>query len=496
MKHLSIRLKLTLWYGTAVAVILLGLGAVLLILTRQQLLNRTDGTLREELREIVLEIGIHRSEAEFAQAAEKRFRQHDVYDFVVTDHNGRIVFQSAGLPTADLPQILSEQRAAGAGFRSCSLAGSGQVRIAGAEVDSSFGRLTVLAVTSLEPLLNEIRTLQLVLAILLPVAVVFALLGGSFLATRALRPVASMAEVASSITIDSLNRRVAILNPHDEIGRLATTLNSLIDRLELAVTEIRRFTADASHELRTPLAALRMEAELALCCERTPQQYQDSLRVVVDEATRLGRLADQLLKLSREDAGITECHRHSVPLHALLRDIVDQLRQPAIAREVRFDSSGIHPCRVAGDDIRLRQVFFNIIENAVKFSHRGGTVRISSSRDGNSVVCIVSDSGIGIPQEQLPHVFRRFYRVDSSRHCETGGAGLGLSIARLSVEAHRGSIDIHSQEGSGTTVVVSLPAAAVDANGQDEAEDADRADEADDTSKPVQHRNQMIVETR
>ena len=457
MKYLSMRWRLTLWYGFTVSVTLFAFGMILLILTRQQLLSRTDAALREELRELALEVEITRSETDFVTSANTRFLRHDIYDFAVIDSNGKTVFLSAGLSDRSVAALVPDNMTSEISYETCDVSESGAFRVAGLSRESSFGRLTVLSVTSLKPLIGEMYALQLVMAILFPLAIAAALVGGYFLSSRALAPVNAIVEMANSVTIESLNRRIEVLNPRDEIGRLAATLNSLIERLELAVDEIKRFTADASHEIRTPLAALRMEAELALRADRSPEQYKDSLRIVVDEATRLGKLADQLLTLSRQDAGIIDCIRVSVHLDAVLLDVIEQLQPVASCRGVLLKAGRIQTCHVDGDDVSLRQVVYNVVDNALKYTRSGGTVLIQCIVDLNSVVCEVTDTGIGISDEHLPHVCSRFYRVDSSRHSENGGAGLGLSIARTTVLSHGGTIDIRSRLNIGTTVVISLP---------------------------------------
>lgn len=459
MKNLSIRWKLTLWYGFAVSCTLFAFGIILLILTRQQLLNRTDAALREELRELALEVEITRSEADFRLSANKRFFRHDIYDFAVVHGNGDIVFLSSGLSDRSIAALLPDRFSSKIRYETHDVSDSGAFRVAGLSCESPFGRLTVCALTSLKPLTGEMYALQMVMAILLPLAIASALAGGFFLANRALAPVNAIVDMANSVTINSLNRRVEVHNPRDEIGRLAATLNSLIERLELAVHEIKRFTADASHEIRTPLAALRMEAELALRADRSPEQYKTALQVVVDEATRLGRLADQLLSLSRHDAGIVESVRASVQLDAILQDVVEQLQPMASHFRVLLKAARIPPCQVHGDDVGLRQVVYNVIENALKFTNSGGTVTIQCITTQGTVACEVTDTGVGITDEHLPKIFNRFYRVDSSRHSESGGAGLGLSIAKTIVLAHGGTIEIHSHPNTGTTVSIRLPMA-------------------------------------
>jgi len=459
MKYFSIHWKLTLWYGFAVSVTLFAFGIILLILTRQQLLSRTDAALREELRELALEVEVTRSQADFAASANTRFLHHDIYDFAVIDRKGKTIFLSAGLSERSVAAIVPDSMASEIRYETRGIAELGAFRVAGLSRESAFGPLTLLAVTSLKPLADEMYALRMLMAILLPLAVASALAGGHFLANRALAPVNAIVEVANLVTIDSLNRRVEVPNPRDEIGRLAATFNSLIERLELAVHEIKRFTADASHEIRTPLAALRMEAELALRADRSPEQYKEALRVVVDEATRLGKLADQLLNLSRQDAGLVECVRASVQLDAILLDVIEQLQSMAILHGVLLKADRIQSCPVDGDDVGLRQVIYNVVENALKYTNSGGTVLVQCTADNNSVFCRITDTGIGITDEHLPHIFNRFYRIDSSRHIQSGGAGLGLSIAKTTVLTHGGTIDIRSRPYAGTTVIICLPKA-------------------------------------
>lgn len=461
MKRLSIRARLSLFFTTAVAGIVVIFGVVLILITRQQLLHRTDTALREELREILLEVELHLSVADFQKAAQSRFYHHDIYDFVVIDHKSAIVFVSAGLTPGRGLELARIPEADAITFATRTLSGGDAVRFASSSTIGKFGRLRVFAVTSLQPLLSELRTLETVAVCLLPVSLIIAVAIGYALAGRALAPVTSICEVANSITIDSLNRRIEVPNPHDELGSLAETLNSLIARLDQAVNEIRRFTADASHELRTPLAALKLEAELALRSERTPRQYQTALSVIFDETNRLCRLADQLLSLSREDAGIVPRVEERVPVHAILNDVIHQLQPMAFQRSILLSTENCDACEVVGSDLQLRQVFLNLIENALKFTKAGGSVYVGCKSRDAAVICRVRDTGPGISAEHLPHVFKRFYRADMSRNCETGGTGLGLSIAERIVKAHGGTIVVESEVQSGTTVTVTLPGQAM-----------------------------------
>lgn len=457
MKPLSIRWRLTLWYGFALAVMLCVFSLVLILLVWQQALARADSGLREELQEIGLEVSLANHASVFAEQAAARFSQHDFYEFIVTDESGQVIFNSSELkqPVVTAPSATTELSQTRLG--TYDLPGSGPYRVASTRMSSSFGILNVQVMTSLVPLYNDLAALQWVVVLLLPLAVLLAIISGQFLAGRALRQVQQVVDETNAINISSLDRRVQILNPDDEIGKLAVAVNSLIARLERAVNEIHRFTADASHEIRTPIAALRLEAESILRSPRTPEEYEKTLAVVLEETTRLGKLADQLLKLSRHDAGIMRCQHDPVQLDALLLDVVEQVKSMAEEHQINLVSEIGTTCEILGDDISLSQVFFNILENAIKFTPVDGEIVVRLNCVAQTAVIEVQDSGVGISADNLPHLFERFYQVDPSRQYSGGGAGLGLSIAQAAVFQHAGTIEIHSQTGQGTTVTVRLP---------------------------------------
>jgi signal transduction histidine kinase len=232
----------------------------------------------------------------------------------------------------------------------------------------------------------------------------------------------------------------------------------MIGRLERSFTEIRRFTADASHELRTPLTALRTEVEVAL---GKPLTLDDALQVlgnVLDELVRMSRLTDQLLTLSRRDAGVEELTAGPLDLHALVAEVVDTMQPLAAAKEILFRLDGDGPVHVMGNESSLRQVFINVLDNALKYTPERGMVTVLIEKLDGAAKVAVTDTGIGIPPEHLPKVFDRFYRADKARSRSEGGTGLGLSIAQSIVVAHRGRIELASTPGQRTTCTVTLPA--------------------------------------
>jgi signal transduction histidine kinase len=231
----------------------------------------------------------------------------------------------------------------------------------------------------------------------------------------------------------------------------------MIGGLERSFAEFRRFTADASHELRTPLTAIRTETEVALRQSLSTADYRHLLGSILEECERLARLTDQLLTLSREDAGVACSASESVELSALLDRVLETMRPLAEAKGLHLCMDTKEVIRVLGDDMRFRQVFYNLLDNAIKYTPEEGTIEVRLERQSRGAVVTVRDTGIGIPPEHLPRVFDRFYRVDKARSREQGGTGLGLSIAKTIVTAHGGHVELASTPGQGTMCTVVLP---------------------------------------
>jgi heavy metal sensor kinase len=262
---------------------------------------------------------------------------------------------------------------------------------------------------------------------------------------------------ADQITASRLDRRLDIPNPNDELGRLGATLNGMIGRLERSFEEIRRFTADAAHELRTPLTVMRNVAEVALRSPRQPEQYCRVISDMLEEVERLTRLAEQLLFLCREDAGLIPLAATRMQLDDLVRDAAEHMSVVAAAKGLTLEWGRLAACPIRGDADQLRRLLFNLLDNAIKFTPAGKIVRVALEQSEGEARIVVEDTGIGIPAEHLPHVFKRFYRVDPARGQEMDGTGLGLAIGRSIAEAHGGHLTIESTVGQGTRVTVAVP---------------------------------------
>ncbi|HEX3869564.1 MAG TPA: HAMP domain-containing sensor histidine kinase, partial [Pirellulales bacterium] len=287
-----------------------------------------------------------------------------------------------------------------------------------------------------------------------------------WLAGRATRPLAKIIDTTARLHPSKLDERLHLRGTGDELDRLSVTINGMLDRIATYLDEHRRFTADAAHELRSPLAALQSTVEVALNVERTPTEYKDLLCEMLEECSSLRDLVNRLLLLAESDAGQTNIGTEVVPLDRLVTRGCEFFTAVAESRGLTMNCMISAPVEIHGDPSRVRQVVTNLIDNAIKFTPSGGsiTVELTNSPAVGQAILRVADSGIGIPESDLPHIFKRFYRADKSRQrgAKTGGSGLGLSICESIVKAHGGQIAAESTLGHGTTITVRLPLASSD----------------------------------
>jgi heavy metal sensor kinase len=455
--RLRIRWRLALWNTLALAVVLLGFAAVVYGLLARALYQQADRKLLAGLQEMA-------QDAHAAADTDGRLR-HWVYELhehegvfaAVYGPDGRLRARTEELAEASVPPPPAVPPN-GPRLRDAAVPALGRQRLLEGRLRLGGQDMTAALMAPLEEVDRELGRLLAVLLTAVPVALLVSAGLGYLLARKALAPVDQLRRRTREITADRLDRRLPVANPGDELGALAVTINEMIGRLERSFAEVRRFTADASHELRTPLAAIRAEAEVALSEPSVAPDQRHLLGSILEECGRLTRLTEQLLALAREDAGVGRAAGEPVDLAELVGGAAETMRPLAEARGLRLDFAGT-PARVKGDGARLRQVFYNLIDNAIKYTPEGGEVEVRvEARLGDAVVT-VRDTGEGIPAEHLPRVFDRFYRVDKARSREEGGTGLGLSIAKSIVAAHGGAIELASAPGKGTVATVTLPLA-------------------------------------
>jgi heavy metal sensor kinase len=310
----------------------------------------------------------------------------------------------------------------------------------------------VLAGEPLDDVEAELASLRWILLASVPIALALTGLGGWFLARKSLAPVVAMAEHADRLGAEDLGGRLPVVNPRDELGRLAETLNRLLARLAAAFAQQQRFMADASHELRTPIATASTAVAVTLQQpHRAEPEYRDTLAIVGRQTDRLGRIVEDMLTLARVDAGEYPLHPGPLYLNDLVDDVARDARVLGQRSGVRIEVDADVEAPFIGDEHLLKRLVLNLVDNAVRHSPEGGIVRLALERQSGRYMVTVTDSGSGIPWASQRHIFERFYRGETvwSRQRDSG-AGLGLAIAKWIAEAHHGTLELLQSSPGGT----------------------------------------------
>ncbi|MGD0916434.1 MAG: ATP-binding protein [Thermodesulfobacteriota bacterium] len=482
MNFRSLRFKLTLWYVLILGILLISFSSFLYFTLSKSLHRDTDVKLRSLAELIASESASPLSKFGFGnidQALEASMNLKPVGKFIqVLDESGKIGRKSDNLRNIELPISRNALKNAFQGlitFETNRSLGNAPLRIITFPAREN-NRITkiIQVASSLEDVEDALNTLFIILMIAVPFALVVASLGGQFLANKALKPVDNVTQTARMITSQNLNQRIKPLRVKDEISRLIETFNEMISRLDQSFRQIKQFSTDASHELKTPLTILKGEVEVTLRKRRTSDEYEQTLRSNLEEINRMSQIVEDLLFLSRADIGEVRLNREAINLNEILNELVVQMKILAQAKNIRIETSNHHgDIHVFGDALRIRELFSNLIENGIKYTENGGSIHITLTKEtppqdrisldrieGDQtefVRIIVSDTGIGIAEEDQQKIFDRFFRVDKARSRDQGGSGLGLSICKWIVEAHHGEITVESEIEKGSSFVVRLP---------------------------------------
>jgi heavy metal sensor kinase len=461
MNPRSIRFRLTAWYSTVLALALAVFGVFTWFAVREILFHAVDDTLIDRA-EGVRRFMENQIGALSVEEIRDEFKEHSVVGpggdlFQVCDGAGVWLYRSAALENdgvliplpADVPAkgLVEDRQVAGTGLRFFSR----NVTVLGKPY-------TIQVAAPMHELVQVLTGFKWTLLFLVPVVFLAATAGGWWMSRRALQPVDQVTATARSIGEQSLGKRLPVPNTADELQRLSETLNQMLDRIEGAFRRVTQFTADASHELRTPVALIRTTSEIALRKHRSDAEYREALEEVHAESVRTTALIENLLTLARADAGKQILDRTPVDLGSLLLEVSGQSEK--LARQKGIKLACQTPEEIApiqGDPGTLRRLFFILLDNAVKYTPPGGWIQVGINENPSNVTVDVRDSGVGISQHDLPHIFERFYRADKSRNRDSGGAGLGLSLAKWIVEAHGGFMEVESIVDTGSTFRVSLP---------------------------------------
>jgi two-component system, OmpR family, sensor kinase len=454
--NLPIRVRLTAWYAALLAAILVAIGAFVVLQLRTDLQARLDRDVRTNASSIGEGYTAEGDEG-FHEIARAALPEPDAAAQVL-DRSGRVLVSRGGAAAARPlvpPEVRADALLGGAPLISVTVGGV-HMRASASSLRRRGRRHVLVVAESLEDVDASTRRVLVLLLLAGPAALAATALVGWWLARKALLPVARMTSEAEAIEIDRLHERIAVPRAADELGRLATTLNSMLDRLEAGVADKRRLVADASHELRTPLAVMRAELDVSLRGDGLPDEAREVLESVREEADSMSRTVDNLLTLAQVDERGLGILTTRVELLAAIETAERPLRPLAADKRIRLEVTG-EPHEVEADPERLRQALGNLIENAIKFTPRDGEVSVSTWAGKHEVGVTVADDGPGIPEGARARVFDRFYRVDGSRARTAGGSGLGLAICREIARAHGGRVWVEDRAGGGSAFSLALP---------------------------------------
>ncbi len=462
---LPIKVRLTVWYLTLLSVILAAFAAFLFLRLKNDLIDSVDRSLESRASQISL--GYEGSDqSNFQDVSDASLRSLAPGETAAQRISpaGTVLDASGDPAVTDQPMIgVQAITAALEGHRivaSVTLGPDGEAfRVLAFRLPRPGGASVLVVASSLEDVGSSVHRLLVLFATGIPVALLLAGLGGWLIARKALRPVARMTAAAQEIRAGRLADRIATPSTADELQRLARTLNDMLGRLQEGVEGQRRFVADASHDLRTPLTVMASEIDVGLESSRLGEREARALLASNrEEVERMARMVDNLLTLASIDDGQLELLRSPTELQALAHEVAEELQGLASTTGVRISASG-DAVSVIADSERVKQVLTNLVENAVKYAGVGAQVRVSTwQRDGEAGFT-VSDTGPGIPAEAVPHLFDRFFRVDTARSSARQGSGLGLAICSDIVDAHGGRIWVDSSEGDGSSFSIALPKA-------------------------------------
>jgi two-component system OmpR family sensor kinase len=463
---MPLRVRLTLWYGTALALVLIIFSVVLYAITARSLRDTVDESLEDTAMTAVRSLEergflpLINEEELLSQFPE--LTRIDKF-FQIFSPSGTITIRSPNIKQHEVPLSRTALDAAFAGqkiFESAKYPKEPPLRLISVPIMYRGNLLYIVQVgTSMESVGETLQRFLVLLVVAIPIALAVSLAGGWFLAGRALRPVDKITLAAQRIAAGDLSQRLSIPAAHDEIGRLAATFNNMIGRLDTSFRQIRQFTSDASHELRTPLTVMKGETDLVLRRPRLLDDYKSVLESNLEEIDRMTRIVDELLFLSRADMGEVRVESLPVAMESLVEDIHRQAKLLAQDRNIDVLLGTVMPVVVQGDDLRLRELLLNLVENAMKYSHPGGKVEISLLNDGREARLSVTDQGIGIAPADHKKIFQRFFRTDVARGHTKKGTGLGLAICAWIAELHKGRVGVKSDLGQGSTFTVVLPLA-------------------------------------
>jgi heavy metal sensor kinase len=461
LKKRSIGFRLAAWYFLVFACGLAAFSVTAWFAMRASIYHAVDDELRDRVRGVTRFMNLQIASLSVPEIRDE-FREHSVLGpggdlFQVCDEDGQWLYRSVPLESNNVP-IAAPGLLAAPRFETLRVQDH-SLRFYSERIVVNGKPYTVQVAATMHEALEALDRFRFLLLFATPLLLIAASAGGYWLSSRALAPVEEISRAAQRISIENLADRLPVTQTGDQLQRLSETLNAMFSRLEASVRRITQFTADASHELRAPVSLIRTTAEVAIQRrDRAPEEYFEALEEILAESERTSQVVDSLMLLARADSGKESLECVATDACGVVRGAAEQGEKLARNHDLDFTTSlPDGPLTIQADGDALRRALLILIDNAVKYTPKGGAVKLKLQTNNSFAIVSVSDTGIGIAKPDLVHIFDRFWRADKARTREQGGAGLGLSIAKWIVEMHQGSIEVESELAKGSTFRVHVP---------------------------------------
>jgi two-component system, OmpR family, sensor kinase len=460
--HQTIRSRLALWYAAGGTLLLAGFAATLYTYVAVRMARPLDHQLRHDLDEVMRRLEVRPDQSLWwngQDVPEHVAWTTDYPWFELWDEHGRLVQRMWPFAENRVEQVPSAPARGRDTISIFSVAPDLRLRVLSVpfHVPGRDADWMIRLMRIHEPVADALGALRLIIVVALPIVIALIVLGGYSFTRRWLVPLDRMAAEANQISADDLGRRLAVVNPHDELGRLAAVFNVTLDRLQGSFDALDRFVADASHELRTPLTTLRSVGEVALRRGRTVEEYREIIGSMLEEAQRLQLLIQRLLELATAEGGASISGRSAVRIDELAATCIAELNILAESKRQQISLDSV-PCTAVTDGVLFRQALQNLVDNAIQYSPDESVIRVTIRQRAESIEVSVSDDGPGISPENRAHLMERFFRPDRGRGRNSGGFGLGLSITKAYMRVLGGSLEYQPGEPRGSTFRLLLPA--------------------------------------
>jgi heavy metal sensor kinase len=446
MERFNIKFRITIWYAALLLILLSFFSSIVYETILRLLYNSNIDLLKADSAQVESILMFEGSMIKFAEPY--KIVATNTY-FIIFDSKGNANLQNEALPEiTNLP--INEKKVRYIDINKQTWAVYDKAIINNGQLYGwiRVGRSMFQVVAALE-------RLRIILFSAVPLYILLSSLGGYFLADRALKPIDYITKTARKISQGDINQRINLPKKEDEVGRLVTTFNEMLEKISISIKKERQFSSDASHELRTPVSIISAYAEQALSTGRKEDEYIEALKNILNESKKMSFIISQLLLLYRGEEGQYKPSYEKFNLNMVVEEIINEYKNIISDNKIFMRFNPKEKILIKADQTLITRLFINLLDNAIKYNKDKGSINIGLEKDQNMVKITVEDSGLGIPPKDIPHIFDRFYQVDKTMNIMS--TGLGLSIVKWIVEMHNGQIAVDSKINTGTKFSITLP---------------------------------------